>query len=110
MNKPTYEELAAQVEMLRQVSHEMLRAAQLNSELGGFVAAEWAGAYDVISEMYLAMVNAALSTEPSQALAEIRAEAVLQFANWAFDTCPNIDCMFDDKDDYIAKIRQGGAK
>jgi len=44
-----------------------------------------------------------------QHLAEIRAEAVLQFAHWAFDTCPNIDCMFDDKDDYIAKIRQGGA-
>jgi len=51
-----------------------------------------------------------LRITPQQCLTEIRAEAVSEFANWAFDTCPNIDCMFDDKDDYIAKIRQGGAK
>lgn len=50
-----------------------------------------------------------LDADRSECLAEIRAEAVSEFANWAFDTCPNIDCMFDDKDDYIAKIRQGGA-
>lgn len=43
-----------------------------------------------------------------KALAEIKAEAVKEFAGWAFDTCPNIDCMLDGKDDYIAKIRNAG--
>ena len=38
---------------------------------------------------------------------KIRADAVRDFTEWAFDTCPNIDCMFNDKDDYIAALIRG---
>lgn len=39
--------------------------------------------------------------------AEVRADAVDKFVEWAADTQPNIDCMLDDSTDYIASILAG---
>lgn len=47
-------------------------------------------------------------SDPKQCLANVKVDVVIEFAEWAFDNCPNIDCMFDDKDGYIALPRQGG--
>jgi hypothetical protein len=102
--------LAAQVEKLKPLARRCLWGAiNWNDHNFGPLhkycreSAAEAGVYTIDQ------ANTLLEEAPAQALAEIRAEAVLQFAHWAFDTCPNIDCMFDDKDDYIAKIRKGGA-
>ncbi|MBM5460249.1 hypothetical protein H8F21_22045 [Pseudomonas sp. P66] len=40
------------------VTPEMLRAAQIKSELGIYVTANWAGAYDVMTELYQVMHEA----------------------------------------------------
>jgi len=100
--------LAAQIELHKQ------RASKLSSlvdELIDHLRYNKTEQDDVLQEFWdKEEAIASVPSNPQQCLAEIRAEAVLQFSHWAFDTCPNIDCMFDDKDDYIAKIRQGGAK
>ncbi len=61
------------------VTPEMLRAAQLKSELGTYVTANWAGAYGVLTELYQVMHAAsALRADPSE-VERLRAE------NEAFD-------------------------
>ena len=42
-----------------EVTPEMLRAAQLNSELGAYACSNWSGAYDCITELFNVMLSAA---------------------------------------------------
>ncbi len=101
--------LAAQVEKLKGAKPALPPFPQQGGSGMPRYGIRWNGEYDPISvpmdDGYWTPYHLV-----EQQLTEIRAEAVLQFAHWAFDTCPNIDCMFDDKDDYIAKIRKGGVK
>jgi hypothetical protein len=41
-----------------EVTPEMLRAAQLKSELGGYVCSNWAGAYAAITDLFNVMMSA----------------------------------------------------
>jgi hypothetical protein len=43
---------------------EQLRAAQLRSELGGYACSNLAGAYDMLAELYAAMLEAAPKVTP----------------------------------------------
>lgn len=52
-----------QLAALQTVTPEMLRAAQLNTEIGQFVCSEWSEAYSLITELYLTMVKAALKQQ-----------------------------------------------
>jgi hypothetical protein len=68
-----------------------------------------AGAIDIISN-----IKAAQDMNTAQALAEIRAEAILGFATYIDSTgeLSGDDCTFiiDEANQYAEKIRQGGAK
>ena len=108
MNKPTYEELAAQVEMLQKHIESVALCYYNNT-----------GNEPSLSVFHRALDEAesAVFKEPQQCLAEIRAEAGR--AGWlaCFDVCERfIDRYYAgvvDKcraDEYAAKIRQGGSK
>lgn len=51
-----------------EVTPEMLKAAQMKSDLGGWFCANWVGAYDCITELYQVMAKA---QEPTLGLAAL---------------------------------------
>ena len=51
----------------REPTPEMLKVAQTETELGAYVCANWAGAYDCISELWRAMWDKAAASPPAGA-------------------------------------------
>lgn len=60
-----------------EVTPEMLRAAQLHSELGGFACSNWSGGYDCITELFNVMISAA-SISPSPRITEQDAREIAE--------------------------------
>lgn len=54
---PRYAHPAPQ-QAIPEVTPEMLRAAQLHSELGAFACSNWSGGYDCITELFNVMLSA----------------------------------------------------
>ena len=79
----TYEELQAEnaalvalLDKIKFITPEMLRAAQVRSELGAYACSELSGAYSLIAEIYTVMVGEFMKqTTPLQCLREIEANA-----------------------------------
>lgn len=97
-NKPTYEELQAQVEALREMANRA--SAHLTKGYAGqsFSAIDCNLALSALAEID--------SFTPQQHLAEIRAEAVLDAVKFF---APAMDIETESLEWYAAKVRQGGA-
>lgn len=101
--------LGQQLKRIIEQDAQIVELEDQNKELAAKlcrIESEWkkAGSWPDTNAEVIALSDAIHFVTPKQCLAEIRAEAMLEIAQWAFETQPSIDCFLD----YIAKVRQGG--